>query len=203
MALGPVSSDSGLYDWAVVTDNNQLSLFVLARDVATFEQEYDADVTALLKDMGFTSPRNTPIPTVQDGCAYASEPPSAAAIVATAAAAASSSSKSSKSSGSDGDCKAVSPLAELDLDAWVEHTWYIQQQQVTGYQSAEDLYCVTATYDVSGDNDHDNRTYVSHSLTHSLTHSLSRLLRLVRCSVFCCCRYRCCCCVRRLLTLVF
>lgn len=45
-------------------------------------------------------------------------------------------------------CQAVSPLSadKFDLDQYIEKTWYVQKQQVTPYQSENDLYCVTATY---------------------------------------------------------
>jgi apolipoprotein D and lipocalin family protein len=36
---------------------------------------------------------------------------------------------------------------DVDLDEWTRATWYIQEQQVTGYQPEESLYCVTATYE--------------------------------------------------------
>jgi len=34
----------------------------------------------------------------------------------------------------------------VNLTEYIKHSWYIQQQQVNGYQSLDDLYCVTATY---------------------------------------------------------
>lgn len=48
------------------------------------------------------------------------------------------------------DCETVEPLADLDLDLFLEHTWYAQQQQLTSYQPADELYCVSATYNNSG-----------------------------------------------------
>lgn len=48
------------------------------------------------------------------------------------------------------DCETVEPLADLDLDLFLEHTWYAQQQQLTSYQPADELYCVSATYNSSG-----------------------------------------------------
>jgi lipocalin len=35
----------------------------------------------------------------------------------------------------------------VDLNEWTRATWYVQEQQVTGYQPQESLYCVTATYE--------------------------------------------------------
>merc|ERR1712232_1218423 len=43
-------------------------------------------------------------------------------------------------------CQALQVETDVDLDEWTRATWYIQQQQVTGYQPAQSLYCVTATY---------------------------------------------------------
>merc|ERR1719450_255734 len=52
-------------------DNTQTSLFVLARDVAQFNSDYDAEVKEFLQNNGFTGFRNSPIPTTQnDQCAY-------------------------------------------------------------------------------------------------------------------------------------
>merc|ERR1719473_2515342 len=50
--------------------------------------------------------------------------------------------------GSKNECPKVKPIDNLNLTEWVRATWYIQEQQVTGYQKEEDLYCVSATYDV-------------------------------------------------------
>ena len=43
-------------------------------------------------------------------------------------------------------CPAVEPLGTLNLTEFTKHTWHIQQQQITGYQPLDSLYCVTATY---------------------------------------------------------
>jgi len=37
-------------------------------------------------------------------------------------------------------------VANFDLDQYIASTWYVQKQQVNGYQKPEDLFCVTATY---------------------------------------------------------
>jgi len=50
--LGPDTyGDSGSYQYSVVTDNNQLSLFVLARDIETFKSDYEAEVLTSLNQM--------------------------------------------------------------------------------------------------------------------------------------------------------
>lgn len=48
-------------------------------------------------------------------------------------------------------CKGLDIQTEIDLDEWTRATWYIQEQQVTGYQPEESLYCVTATYERGSD----------------------------------------------------
>ena len=73
VALGPVNT-GGLYDYAIVTDNKDLSLFVLARDPATFTAQYDNEVTGFLATNNFNGTLNSPIPTVQDGCTYPASP---------------------------------------------------------------------------------------------------------------------------------
>jgi hypothetical protein len=35
------------------------------------------------------------------------------------------------------------------LTEWQRESWYVQQQQLNGYQSEEELFCVVATYDSS------------------------------------------------------
>jgi|AntRauTorckE5430_2_1112549.scaffolds.fasta_scaffold11282_3 lipocalin len=72
--LGPYNAD-GLYDYAVVSDNHDSGLYVLARDPAVFASQYDAEVTAFLSANGFTGKLNTPVPTVQtSNCHYADAP---------------------------------------------------------------------------------------------------------------------------------
>ena len=41
-------------------------------------------------------------------------------------------------------------LGALNLTEFTRATWYIQQQQLTGYQPASALFCVTATYSLDG-----------------------------------------------------
>ena len=70
--LGPPSfGDNGLYQYSVVTDNLQATLFVLARDVDTFKKQFDEEVTSWLAANGFTHFWNKPVPTVQNkNCLY-------------------------------------------------------------------------------------------------------------------------------------
>ncbi len=68
VALGEVKDKQ--YQWAVVSDGLQVSLFVLARNVTEFNSKYDETVRATLKALGFTEAWNSPIPTVQQNCTY-------------------------------------------------------------------------------------------------------------------------------------
>ena len=68
LRLGPVVD--GQYDFAVVSDNLRLTLFVLARDVARFAARYEADVMRWVAANGFTTFVNKPVKVVQSGCTY-------------------------------------------------------------------------------------------------------------------------------------
>ena len=50
--LGPIVG--GQYQYSLITDASDLQLFVLARDPEEFFKLYDADVTKLLTNVGFT-----------------------------------------------------------------------------------------------------------------------------------------------------
>ena len=72
--LGPMSfGPFGAYEYAVVSDPFEISLFVLARDVKTYFQLYNATVFAQLEEWGFKHFINKPQMTIQDGCAEFSE----------------------------------------------------------------------------------------------------------------------------------
>ncbi len=71
LELGPINA-AGQYDYAIVSDNLSAFLFVLARDVATFNSQYKASVSATLKTLGFTG-ISAPIDTYQGAdCVYES-----------------------------------------------------------------------------------------------------------------------------------
>ena len=71
LELGPINS-AGLYDYAIVSDNLSAFLFVLARDVETFNSKYKADVSATLTKLGFTG-TTAPIDTYHAAdCVYES-----------------------------------------------------------------------------------------------------------------------------------
>lgn len=66
--IGPVVNDQ--YDYSIVTDNNQISLFVLSRNVSRYYDLYDKYVQQHLFDYGFTNVFNTPITMDQTNCNY-------------------------------------------------------------------------------------------------------------------------------------
>ena len=69
LQLGPKNAD-GKYEWSIVSDNISFTLFVLARDVDTFLDKYDAEVQGILKDLGFSG-YTAPVATYQgDDCVY-------------------------------------------------------------------------------------------------------------------------------------
>ena len=70
--LGPASfGEKNLYQYAVVTDNFQIGLYVLARDVNNFRSQYDKEVLSWLAENGFTHFYNKPVATVQnENCLY-------------------------------------------------------------------------------------------------------------------------------------
>ena len=69
LSLGEVVS--GQYQWAIVSDNNSATLFVLVRDYKTFRTTYEAEVVTEMFKLGFTQP----IVTYQnDDCLYAPKP---------------------------------------------------------------------------------------------------------------------------------
>jgi len=81
LALGPEGS-TGLYEWAIVSDNLSFFLFVLARDVETFKAKYNNEVVDLMKKLGFKGV-TAPIATYQESdCVYESASTSASVAVA-------------------------------------------------------------------------------------------------------------------------
>jgi len=67
MELGPVVD--GLYDYSIITSPDG-TLFVIARDVERFVDDYQIDVLSKLSTWGFTGVVSTP----QDGCTYPATP---------------------------------------------------------------------------------------------------------------------------------
>eukprot|EP00948_MAST-09A_sp_MAST-9A-sp1_P001755 g1755.t1 len=48
------------------------------------------------------------------------------------------------------DCPKVTTVPDLNITEYTRASWYVQKQQLTGYQKMEDLFCVTATYKDEG-----------------------------------------------------
>ena len=71
VVTGPIVDDG--YDYVIVTDGLQATLWVLVRDLERYFANYDAAVQVELKQLGFTSFYNTPILTNQTGCTYENE----------------------------------------------------------------------------------------------------------------------------------
>jgi len=69
--LGPPTFKGNFYQYAVVTDNSNLNLFVLARNVTEFQQSYEEEVLGKLKEQGFTHIYNEPRKIYQEtDCVY-------------------------------------------------------------------------------------------------------------------------------------
>lgn len=66
LELGPIKDD--LYEYAIVSDNQGYSLFVLTRDVDRFFKYYNEDVLVSLKEFGFDKKYNSPIEMNQTNC---------------------------------------------------------------------------------------------------------------------------------------
>jgi lipocalin len=69
--LGPENMENNeYYDWAIVSDPLKLSLFVLARDVNDYYENYDSEVLELLNGYGF----DNLVTVSHDNCEYVPEP---------------------------------------------------------------------------------------------------------------------------------
>ena len=66
--IGPIVNDK--YEYSIVSDDNRLSLFVLARNVSRYYNMYDDIVQQHLLEYGFTNIYNKPIPMIQNDCDY-------------------------------------------------------------------------------------------------------------------------------------
>lgn len=73
--VGEVEEGQWQYPWAIVSVPFQTSLFILARDISEFKEKYEAEVLALVHDMGFKHFYNKPIETVHpEDCTYPPRP---------------------------------------------------------------------------------------------------------------------------------
>ena len=60
LELGPINSNNQ-YDYAIVSDSTNKFLYVLTRDMATFESKYETAVLASVKNLGFTGIFTKPV----------------------------------------------------------------------------------------------------------------------------------------------
>lgn len=71
LELGPINANNQ-YDYAIISDNVSAFLFVIARDVETFNAKYKESVSATLTKLGFTG-KKAPIDTYHGAdCIYES-----------------------------------------------------------------------------------------------------------------------------------
>lgn len=131
LELGPKNAD-GLYDYAIVSDSLSEFLFVLARDVDTFNSNYKDSVYATLTDLGFTG-NTAPIDTYQGSdCVYESTARKQQML------------KNTKLSAPD-------TVDELNIASYIG-LWYQMSADQAVYSTIEpDAYCVTALYGDNGD----------------------------------------------------
>lgn len=47
-------------------------------------------------------------------------------------------------------CLPIATQGSFNLTEWVRASWFIQEQQLNGFQQPEDLFCVAATYELEG-----------------------------------------------------
>jgi lipocalin len=66
--LGPIVNDQ--YQYSIVSDNLQLSLFVLVRNVTEYYNKYDKKVLNSIREYGFTKEYNKPKTMDQADCNY-------------------------------------------------------------------------------------------------------------------------------------
>jgi lipocalin len=66
--LGPIINKQ--YQYSIISDDKQVSLFVLTRDVKLFNEKYKDIVLQRLTDMGFVKYINKPIVMSQENCDY-------------------------------------------------------------------------------------------------------------------------------------
>ena len=47
-------------------------------------------------------------------------------------------------------CPPIATQGSFNLTEWIRASWFIQEQQLNGFQQPEDLFCVAATYELEG-----------------------------------------------------
>jgi hypothetical protein len=48
------------------------------------------------------------------------------------------------------ECPPIATQGQFNLTEWIRASWFIQEQQINGFQEPEDLFCVVATYKDEG-----------------------------------------------------
>jgi len=126
LELGPINSD-GLYDYAIVSDNLSEFLFVLARNVDTFNTKYKTQVYATLDQLGFKG-QTKPIDIYQGSdCMYES-------------------SKTLKAP----ELKPET-VDSLDVNSYLGLWYQVYADSYVINSFEKDAYCVTAKYGDNGD----------------------------------------------------
>ena len=138
LELGPLNED-GLYDYSIVSDPFTAYLFVLARDVETFNTKYKESVSASLEKLGFTG-KSAPIDTYQGSdCVYES-----------------TSRKQQIQKIATKNSLQVSPsgpetVDSLDINAYVGYWYNVLADTFVSSTTLRNLYCSTATYKLQED----------------------------------------------------
>lgn len=70
--LGPVVDQR--YDYALVSDPTGSSLYMLAREISRFHEQYEQKLLEQVKQLGFTGVLNKPRKSNQEGCSYSPPP---------------------------------------------------------------------------------------------------------------------------------
>lgn len=68
--VGSIDQTTDLYKYAIVSDPFQLTLFVLARNVTDFYDEFNGEVLEYLQVNGWNTSINSPIEIIQTDCKY-------------------------------------------------------------------------------------------------------------------------------------
>jgi len=118
----------GEYQWAIVTDPFEATLYVLARDPDTYVTKYDDAVQDRLVELGFTRFYNKPMLMQQEGCTYPSPQKTKPQTA----------------------CPVVNPVDNLNVTEFVRLSWYAQEMQTNEFQTEDTFNCVVATYALDG-----------------------------------------------------
>mmetsp|Transcript_43176 Transcript_43176/g.101241 ORF Transcript_43176/g.101241 Transcript_43176/m.101241 type:complete len:199 (-) Transcript_43176:196-792(-) len=68
VGIGPIDEKIGLYSYAIISDERSLTLFVLVRSVAEYENTYKKEIASKVNALGFTSFLRKPYRISQENC---------------------------------------------------------------------------------------------------------------------------------------